>query len=90
MVFFYQSARTNFTYGQTLFTVPSAYKPAAVQGSDAQYWFSGQFDDNGVCRVFCEVSGGVFKCGTAGNNYRIYLQGCYLIGEGGNKCITKI
>ena len=80
VIFFYQSARTNFSYGTTLFELPSGYLPASVQGSDNQFWFTGQFDDASVCRCFCELSTGIVKCGTAGSNYRIYLQGCYLVG----------
>ena len=80
VIFFYQSARTNFSYGTTLFTLPSGYIPASVNGSDNQFWFSGQFDDASVCRCYCDLSTGKMTCGTAGSNYRIYLQGCYFTG----------
>ena len=79
ITFTYQSARRNWTAGNTLFTLPSGYRPINISGADNQYWFTGTFDGTSPCNIYCQSSDGAVKVNNNSTNTRIYVSGAFLI-----------
>lgn len=80
ITFTYQSARRNWTAGNTLFTLPSGYRPINISGADHQYWFTGTFDGTSPCNIYCQSSDGAVKVNNNNStNARVYVAGAFLI-----------